>query len=144
MSSQKTNYSPRYLAKGVYRHHIGSSSSLGKSSSWLQALKEAHKCTSFECFEDHNNCTGQAKLGAHIRVSSCHEFGKLSVFKKCNSNFGTYVIPVCKQPTRGVHSIKLKSKCPAVVDKKASIDVSASISQTRQNITRSLRSCIIL
>lgn len=139
-----TNYSPRFLAKGVYRHHIGSSSSTGKSRSWLQALKDAHNCTSFECFEDHDNCTKHAKLGAHVRISCCHEIGKIGIFGKCNSEFGTYVIPLCKQPTRGVNSVKVKSRCPAIIDKNAPVDVSAKISQTRLQVVRFLHSCTIM
>jgi hypothetical protein len=129
-------YAPVFLKKGCYRHHIGSSSSNCSSGSWIKALKASHEVQGFDCFDDHKDCLGHARLGAHVRKSGLDELAKLFGWSSCccMSHVGTYVIPVCKQPTRGVHTIKLKCTCPAIIDENAPVDICSSVSQFRVQV----------
>lgn len=138
---------PVYLCSGVYRHHVGSSTSRAPAGSWLNTLRHVHKCDTFECFEEHDECLGNARLGAHVRVSFFSEVGKLvpRVLRGCCFYTpGTYVVPVCRQPTRGVHVVKLKSQCPAVLDTSAPVDAFVTLSLCKLRVrhcARKLFSC---
>ena len=95
-------YVKHQLPGGVFKHHVGSSSSTPDDSTWIEVLRVEHKAS--------------AELGAHIRTGFWNEAGKLVNLG------GTPVVPCCSEhhPKNG-QRIRTKAT-PCVIDKRASIN----------------------